>query len=206
MMRLGSREARFFNRERNVQNGVVVECNFLKADRIALTVVDLARHESVYVLQTCFRARHNADTRSQFYKDERPYEVFENVNFECDENNIVTEKIARNQKKWECFNMGNDVFAVKDVCLFSRHNPPKCYSELAGREVPYDPEIAKLILLPNVPLDCFLQFEFTSSSNIELARPTIQKLEYRVHSVEQVNPDRFGLILKTVNFNSLIIV
>uniref|UniRef100_A0AC35FBF9 Uncharacterized protein n=1 Tax=Panagrolaimus sp. PS1159 TaxID=55785 RepID=A0AC35FBF9_9BILA len=118
MLRLGSREARYFNSERNVQNGVVVESKFPKADDIALTVVDFARHECVYVLRTCFKARHNAETRSQFYKDERPYEVFENVNYLCDANNIVTEQIARNQKKWECFNMGNDVFAVRYIFLY----------------------------------------------------------------------------------------
>uniref|UniRef100_A0A914XZI8 Uncharacterized protein n=1 Tax=Panagrolaimus superbus TaxID=310955 RepID=A0A914XZI8_9BILA len=193
----GSRECRYFNSELNVRNGVVVECNSNNADIIVHTIADFTQHQCVYSLRTCFKTRQTVETRSQLYKDERPYEVFDNVNFEADQYNIVHEKVARNQKKWECFNMGNDVFAVKDVCVFSRDTPRKCYSELAGTIVPYTEGIEKEILTANVPFDCYLQFSFTPSNKVNLDNPAIFPLKYMVHSVEQVNPDRFGLAFKT---------
>lgn len=86
-----------------------------RSDAVAHTIVDFARKKTVYVLRSCFKARQNPSSRSQFYKDETPYNVFDNVSYQDDKDNYVRTAIARYQKKWECLNMGNDVFAVS--CL-----------------------------------------------------------------------------------------
>ena len=77
----GSREAKFFQGELAATNGVIVETNWDRRDGITQTIVDFPQKRTVYVLRSCFQTRENPETRSQHNKDERAYEVFENVNY-----------------------------------------------------------------------------------------------------------------------------
>ena len=116
-----SREATYFHGTHAFCKnfGVVLETFWDRRDRIVHTVIDFSKRKTFYVLQECFKIRQTPETRSQRFKDERAYAVFENVNYEADDDGYVREHIARNQKKWEVENMGNDVFVVSCFILCS---------------------------------------------------------------------------------------
>ena len=56
------------------------------------------------------------------------------------------------------------------------------------------------VLCSNVTFDCYVQFQFVRSSEIDTNNCQINKLKYRLHKLENVNPDRFADALNAVSF------
>ena len=77
-----------------------------------MVIADFTRNQYVYCLKSCLEIRPNPQTRSQFYKDECPYQALENVQFKPDENNIIRREVTRYVKKWEVTTLLNGQMAV----------------------------------------------------------------------------------------------
>lgn len=107
-----SRESKFFNGGLAPRNGVVLESFWDSDEEVASIVADFTNHVYVFVLRSCFQNTISPNTFSQLQKDLRPYNVFEPVQFECNQYNVVKQKISRYIKRYEVINLGHSVLAV----------------------------------------------------------------------------------------------
>uniref|UniRef100_A0AC34FRR5 Uncharacterized protein n=1 Tax=Panagrolaimus sp. ES5 TaxID=591445 RepID=A0AC34FRR5_9BILA len=183
----------------NAQQGVIVENNWQNQSPILYTVVDFVKHQSFYVLRSAYKSFPFNDGRHD--GDEAKLKIFENVNYEADGRNLVREKVIRTEhwkKKVICVDMGNGIFAVKAICAFSPDYPTKCYTNIAG-EVECSKESYSKVLCSNVAFDCWICFSFVPSSEVDVMKPSVNRITYKLHSVEHVNPT-FDFIFSAVCF------
>uniref|UniRef100_A0AC34QZH3 Uncharacterized protein n=1 Tax=Panagrolaimus sp. JU765 TaxID=591449 RepID=A0AC34QZH3_9BILA len=190
--RTGSREAELFQGQSKVKTGVVVFANANAEDDIRNVVADFCRHRYVFVLNSCFFPRINASTRSQFYKDETAYLTLENVQYECDENNICRESISRYTKLLEVKYFKNKTMAIKCLCVISPDG--KCFTDKV-KDVPRDPKIIAQNITRNVTFSCWLCFDWTPESvSVQVLGDQVPgEIEYHFGDFIAVEPEHFDL-------------
>ncbi|KAE9549178.1 hypothetical protein FO519_007610 [Halicephalobus sp. NKZ332] len=192
-----SREATFFLSGGPVPNtGVVVCTNFDRSHEICMVVADFTRNQYVYCLKSCLGNRLNPQTRSQFYKDECPYQALENVQFMPDEKNIVRKEVARYIKKWEVTTLLNGHMAVKCYCVISKDG--QCYTNVAGL-VPCDESVVGRNITKNVTYYCWLGFNWDPQSVFleELGSQIPGKIRYWLEELLEVAPNEFDFAKHT---------
>uniref|UniRef100_A0AC35EZ96 Uncharacterized protein n=1 Tax=Panagrolaimus sp. PS1159 TaxID=55785 RepID=A0AC35EZ96_9BILA len=168
----------------NSQNGVILENNLNDPNsQIVFTILDFTKNQSFYALRYSYKPSEDI---------EMPLQIFDNINYEGDIKNLIHLQITRNKSykkdKFECKNLGNGIFVVKAICVFSTGSPIKCFTNICG-EIEFSDEVLSKVLLADVTLDCWLQFSFVKSSDVNLNNPSINHITYKFHSVEKVNTD-----------------
>uniref|UniRef100_A0AC35F5I2 Uncharacterized protein n=1 Tax=Panagrolaimus sp. PS1159 TaxID=55785 RepID=A0AC35F5I2_9BILA len=166
----------------NSQNGVILENNLNDPNsQIIFTILDFTKDQSFYVLRYSYKPSED---------EEMPLQIFDNINYEGDIKNFIREQITRNKSynkgKFECKNLGNGIFVVKAICVFSTGSPTKCFTNICG-EIEFNKEVLSKVLLADVTFDCWLQFSFVKSSDVNLNNPSINHITYKFHSIEKVN-------------------
>ncbi|KAE9554930.1 hypothetical protein FO519_001827 [Halicephalobus sp. NKZ332] len=195
-----SRESKFFNGGLAPRNGVVLESFWDSDEEIASIVADFTNHAYVFVLRSCFQNTISPETKSQLQKDLRPYNVFEAVQFECNQYNVVKQKISRFIKRHEVVNLGHSILAasisLKQYFPLLSSSPDtdesqiKCYTDIAGM-VPCSRAHYGRNIVRNVPCVCWLRFNYRPGmfSRRVSEKVDVMEIKYTLYSVVGVDSD-----------------